>query len=125
MIIAFSPANYLHVPVLYWPWVFVQLWQLYAWTQHHDREVLYEVLSDGRVAVWFVSDDKADLRAWLMRRTRASCPHLDYCDNAAGDLDINYFVLAIARAIERTGYRVRWVWVRIVLRLCPPIRDSS
>ena len=29
--------------------------------------------------------------------------HIDYLDNAAGDLDLNYFVYAMGKALERAG----------------------
>lgn len=125
MSITLNPDNYRHVPVLYWPWVFVQLLRLEAWIHHHQREVIYRVFATGRVAIWYVGDDSADLQAWLARRARIPAPHLAYCDNAAGDVDVNYFVLAVARAIEATGFMERWIWVRIVPRRIPPIQDSS
>ena len=125
MLIVLDPAHYTHVPVLYWPWVFLQLFHLHCWSRTHDREVIYDVLPTGCVVVWYVSDDETDLRAWLGRQARAERPHMVYCHNAAGDADTHIFVLWIARALERMGHRIQWVWVRIVRRPVPPFKDSS
>lgn len=125
MTILFDPRNYAHVPVHLWPMLFLRLWSLYWWTCYNDREVIYEVLPCGQIAIHFIADDASDLRAWLWKQARTPRPHLDACYNASGSLGVNPIVLLMARAVERMGYFERWIWVRIVMRPTPPIRDSS
>jgi hypothetical protein len=125
MDLTFNPSHYSHVPVYFWPWIWWQLFWLRGWVRAIDRNILFEIAPNGRVHVTFLSDDKTDLRAWMWAKQTERPKHLDYCDNAAGDLDLNYFVYAMAKALERTGHFVRWAWVRLVLRITPPIQDSS
>ncbi|MDG1826139.1 MAG: hypothetical protein P8H62_07720 [Henriciella sp.] len=125
MEISFNPKHYAHVPVYYWPWVWWQLVWLRGWAEGLRRDVLFEIAPNGKVHVIFWSDDRNDLRAWMWAQETAPRRHLDYMDNAAGDVDINYFVYAMGKALERTGHLVRWVWVRVVLRRVPPFEDSG
>lgn len=125
MTILIDPRNYLHVPVQYWPLLFLRLWSLYWWTRYHDRDVIYEVLPTGHVYIHFYADEARDLRAWMWKQARTFRPHVDYLYNASGQVGISVFVLAMARALERIGCFERWIWVRIVLRRTPAIRDSS
>ena len=125
MDLTFNPSHYSHVPVYYWPYVWWQLFWLHGWVRAIEREILFEIAPNGKIHITFLSDDKKDLRAWMWAKQTERPKHLDYCDNAAGDLDLNYFVYAIGKALERTGHFTRWVWVRIVSRTTPPIQDSS
>ena len=125
MDLTFNPRNYAHVPVYFWPWIWWQLFWLRGWVRAIDREILFEIDVRGKVHVVMLSDDRNDLRAWMWARQAERPKHLDYLDNAAGDLDLNYFVYAMGKALERTGHFIRWVWVRLVLRIIPPIQDSS
>ena len=125
MEISFNPKHYSHVPVYYWPWIWWQLVFLRGWAEGLRRDVLFEIAQNGKVHIVIWSDDKHDLRAWMWARQAERPKHLDYCDNATGDLDLNYFVYAMGKALECTGYFTCWVWVRIVPRGVPPFEDSS
>ncbi len=54
---ALQPHLYRHVPVLYWPWVFWQLWRIALWGELTGRDVLVTVDETGRVHIRHVSDD--------------------------------------------------------------------
>ena len=125
MDLTFNPSHYQHVPVYYWPYVWWQLFWLRGWVRAIEREILFEIAPNGKIHITFLSDDKKDLRAWMWAQNESHPKHLDYCDNAAGDLDLNYFVYAMGKALERTGHFVRWIWVRIVLGDVPPFEDSG
>ncbi len=125
MDIRFNPQGCAHVPVYYWPWVWWQLFWLRGWAEAVGREVLYEVLANGRVELVLVSDDKADLRSWMYRQAQSARPHLDYCDNADGALNADPIAVFMGRAMQRFGCFVRWVSARIVARALPAVDDSG
>ena len=125
MEISFNPKQYAHVNLLLWPWIWWQLFWLRGWSEATERGLIYEIAPNGKVHVLAVGDHKRDLRAWMGRQQRAPKPHLDYCDNAAGDLDVAPIVTFTGRAMARFGYFERWEWVRVVLRGLPAIEDSS
>ncbi len=54
---ALQPHLYANVPVLYWPWVFWQLWRIALWGELTGRDVLVTVDRYGRVHIRHVSDD--------------------------------------------------------------------
>ncbi len=125
MEIRFNPLHYAYVHPLLWPVVFLRLWQLWWWTWLHQREVIYEVLPCGHVAVLLVSDDPQDLRAWMARQTQAARPHLGYMDNADGALDASAIAVYVGKAMQRFGCFIRWVSGRRVVRALPVIDDSG
>ncbi len=125
MEIRFSPRHYAYVHPLLWPVVFLRLWQLWWWTMASGREVIYEVLCDGHVAVHLIGDDPADLRAWMVRQAQVPKRHLDYMDNADGALDASPVAVFVGRAMQRYGCFIRWVCGLMVARCQPAICDSG
>ncbi len=125
MEIRFNPADYGHVPVLYWPWIWWQLFWLRGWCETTGRGVIYTIETSGHVSVHLVSDDRHDLRAWMYRQARVPRPHLDCCQDASGTQHLSPIERAVTWVWERTGCLIRYVWVRLVLRQAPAVQDSS
>ena len=125
MTILIDPRNYAHVPVGYWPFLFLRLWALYWWTRHHDLDVVYDVTADGRIVVHFVSDDPRDLRAWMYRRQHRVPAHHYACGKDGGELHLPDFVILVTMMMEATGFMERWIAVRHIVRRAPDFADSS
>ncbi len=54
---ALQPHLYRHVPVLFWPWLWWQLFRLSLWIETTGRDVIYAVDRYGRVHIRHVADD--------------------------------------------------------------------
>ncbi len=54
---ALQPHLYANVPVIYWPWLFWQLWRIALWGELTGRDVMITVDRAGRVYVTRIGDD--------------------------------------------------------------------
>ena len=124
MHLALDPRPYAHVLVLYWPILFLRLWALGVWCKETGRNALFEVTRTGRLIIRFVEDDPADFGRWcvLNRDTRH---HAGALDDRGGLYGVSPIVVVRGKALERFGCLMRYVWVRIVLRALPAVRDTS
>ena len=115
--------NYAHVPVLFWPLVFLRLWLLFRWADAEGLQVLYTVRSDGAVIVRYVSDDRRNLNAWLHARTFAPPIHHDALTEIP--FGVSLIPVGMAQAMERVGARVIWIAAQDIARAEPGLQDSS
>ena len=118
-----DPRNYAHVPVLFWPLVFLRLWLLFRWADAEDLQVLYSVRSDGAVIVRYVSDDQRNLNAWLHARQLSPPLHHDAMTDTP--FGVSLIPVGMAQAMERFGARVIWIAVRDIARAEPSVQNSS
>ncbi len=65
---ALQPHLYRNVPVIYWPWLFWQLWRIALWGELTGRDVMVAVDRYGRVYVRHIGDDPG---VW----TPSAAPH--------------------------------------------------
>ena len=115
--------NYAHVPVLFWPLVFLRLWLLFRWADAEGLQVLYTVRSDGAVIVRYVSDDKSNLNAWLHARQLSLQLHHDAMTEIP--FGVSLIPVGMGAAMERLGVRVIWIAARDIARAEPSVQDSS
>ncbi len=54
---ALQPLLYKDVPMIYWPFVFWQLWRIALWGEQTGRDVMVAVAKTGRVHVTGTGDD--------------------------------------------------------------------
>lgn len=124
MEISFNPKHYAHVPVYFWPWVWWQLFWLRGWAEASDHEVLFEIAPNGRVHVVFISDDKADLRAWMNRQPQLYRDHWTPMHDTSGEAHLGGVHYWTGRVME-SGERVAFVSGRTGFDPAPAIKDSS
>lgn len=55
---------YAHVPALYWPWLWLQLFWLNCWMARTGRGALVAVSRTGEVFVQYIQDDPDAPKAW-------------------------------------------------------------
>ncbi len=124
MEISFNPAHYAHVPVYFWPWIWWQLFWLRGWAEATRRDVLFEIAANGRVHVVLISDDKADLRAWMQAQKRVYRDHWTPMHDASGEAHLGSFHYWMGRFMA-CGQRVNFISRRIGFDPAPAIEDSS
>ncbi|GAB5459675.1 MAG: hypothetical protein Hens3KO_27050 [Henriciella sp.] len=124
MEISFNSRHYAHVPVLYWPWIWWQLFWLRNWAEAVRRDVLYEIGENGRVYVRLISDDKADLRSWLNAQAQVYRDHWTVMQDASGEAHLSAIHYWMSRFMQR-GEREIWLAAWIIDRAPPALQDSS
>ena len=121
----FSFDQVQHVPVLYWPWVWWQLFWLRAWCDAASSKVLYEIEPDGRVVIAYASDDARDLTSWVKRAQSEGWAHHEAMYKDRYTLGVAVIPILIGTALERFGCFIRYIAKRSFHRPVPDVQDSS
>ena len=107
---ALQPHLYRHVPVLYWPFLFWQLWRIALWGEATGRDLMIGVDRSGRVHITAIGDDPAH---WSPN----AYPHLHehYLTPRLSGEDREHWRARLA-AIYAPGFGLRhWIFWRRVL----------
>jgi nicotinamide mononucleotide adenylyltransferase len=124
MEITFNPRHYAHVPLIFWPYVWLQLFLLRQWSAAEDRQIVFEIDARGKVHVLLLSDDKADLRAWLAAQKTIYRDHWTPMHDASGEAHLCAYHYWMGRLME-CGRRVHFKSNRGGIYPAPSIEDSS
>lgn len=124
MDLTFNPRAYVHVPIIYWPWIWWQLLWLKGWSEAARREVIFEIAFNGKVHVLLLSDHKRDLRAWLNTQKTIYRDHWTPMHDASGEAHLCAIHYWMGRIME-CGRRVHDKSNRIGAYPSPAIEDSG
>ena len=124
MDLTFNPRAYAHVPLLYWPWIWWQLFWLRGWSEAARREVLFEIDARGKVHVILISDGKDDLRAWMAAQRAIYRDHWTPMHDASGEAHLCALHYWMGRLME-CGRRVHFKTERTGEYPAPIIDDSG
>ena len=112
------------VPVIYWPWVWWQLFWLRSWCEATGRDVLWDIEESGKVWVTFISDDKADLAAWLKKEQKIYRAHWYALHNESGEMHLGAYHYWMGRIMECGARFVCWR-KSVAEHALPALEDSS